>query len=273
MLHVQYTKSVISKHTILSMFSSAHSICSIHINPSRAGYPYSFFRFINSYDIFCYHFNLIGTAASWWRDLCAPALAKLLSGDDRNDEEGDDGSLTSEGDGRAVVHDPVSLEIDDTETANSSERIDPSTSQSSLLREDVEQIGRDCNSGTEGAEAVQAPTKGQADPVILVLERFPEDDESKNTKDPCRIHTPETVLRFVCATVGANVSVAKEVIEPVAPELGAHGTNHRCQEEKRHSRWRERIRTHTLRWWGKEEGDGADNANGPHGDPGNEAEG
>lgn len=114
-----------------------------------------------------------------------------------------------------------------------------------MLREDIKDVRRDGYGCAESTEAVHAPTKCDASPFKLMLERLTEEDQSSDSEDPGRVDAPEAIFGLVLAAVGANVPVAEEVVEPVAPELCAHGADHRCEEEEGSCRVTEEV----WRWF------------------------
>lgn len=137
-----------------------------------------------------------------------------------------------------------------------------------MLREAIQHIRTNRRSRSKRREAVHAPTKRDGDPVERVLQRLPEEHQTRNAHDPGRVDTPETHLGFELAVVRADVAVLQEIVEPVAPELGDDGADHGREVEEGGGGLGEVV------WWRPhEETDCRDDADGPHGDDHDEARG
>lgn len=137
-----------------------------------------------------------------------------------------------------------------------------------MLRIHIQQIRRDGRGSGECREAIHGPAKRDPYPAQLVLDGLTKEDETAKTNDPGWVDAPKTILWSILAVVRTYVTIAKEVVEPVAPELGQDGPDHWREVKQGYGRVREEVgwRLHEL-------GDGGNDSDGPHSDPGNEAEG
>jgi hypothetical protein len=79
---------------------------------------------------------------------------------------------------------------------------------------------------TQSTEAVHSPAKSDSDPRQLVLDGLAEENEAGNADDPGGIDTPQSVFGRVLAVVSSNVTVAEEVVEPVAPYFCEYSPYH-----------------------------------------------
>jgi len=99
----------------------------------------------------------------------------------------------------------------------------------------------------------------------MVLDGLTEKDQATEANDPGRIHTPQTILWLINTIVCANIAIAQEIVEPMAPQLCAYGTNYRREEQEGKVAVAEAIAVGKWRRrWQHELGDSADNANCPH---------
>jgi len=127
-----------------------------------------------------------------------------------------------------------------------------------VVREAVEGVGTDGCCAGYLCEGHDGPSGGESDNGKFVLEGLAVENHGANSESDTGPDTPESVFWLVFAIVGLDVTVAKEIVEPVTPELTDNGTYNGCEVEERCVGVVKEI------WWGTDElGYGCDDTNGP----------
>ena len=110
---------------------------------------------------------------------------------------------------------------------NDPPEVEPGRSQSSVAREAIKKIGRNCRCRSEHGKAVHSPADSNACPRKRVLDRLTVQYQGAHGEDDSGPAAEKSVLGFVDAVVLLDVVVAEPVIEEMAPYFSAENADHR----------------------------------------------